>query len=230
MGCAKCRDSSERRPEQRVPHRGVSAGANMAGAIAYFARDEGSTPPITGLWLSVPCCLSPRAFDLVPQWKAELLSVEQNSKADLLNVPIYEQLVHGTWPRIIDSEWMHFCYRETSLTLHVDILQAPVEDRRLSFLLHSCHSSLPTRAYFQIGGLDPLRDEGMLFARLLRDESGAKTLIHMYSGLPHGFWRFQQLPVSRDWDKDLVEGTRFLLRGGEGGMVVKGLGEAMFHS
>jgi hypothetical protein len=66
-----------------------------------------------------------------------------------------------------------------------------------------------------------LRDEGM-FARVLRDEPGAKILMHMYAGLPQGFWRFQQLQVWRGWGKDLLEGTRFLLHGGEGAMDVKG--------
>lgn len=103
-----------------------------------------------------------------------------------------------------------------------DILKAPDDDQRISFLLNPDHSNLPARAYFQIAGLDPIRDEGLLFARLLRDHSGAKTLVHLYDGLPHGFWRFQQLQVSQDWDKDLVEGVRFLLDGGKDGMVVKG--------
>ncbi|ORY70426.1 Alpha/beta hydrolase fold-3, partial [Pseudomassariella vexata] len=172
---------------------GVSSGANMASVIAYLVRDNKITPPITGLLLSIPCCLMPQAFDLVPQWKEELLSMEQNKNSDLLDLQSYKQLT-----------------------------QAPPDEPRISFLLNPVHYNLPMRAYFQIVGLDPIRDEGLLFARLLRDYSGAKTLVHMYDGLPHGFWRFQQLPASKEWAEDLFEGTKFLLNGGKDGMVVKG--------
>lgn len=74
---------------------GVSAGANMAGVIAYLARDDKIMPPITGLLLSVPCCLMPPAFDLVPQWQDELLSIEQNKNSDLLDLNSYNQLIQG---------------------------------------------------------------------------------------------------------------------------------------
>ncbi|KAK5996776.1 AB hydrolase superfamily protein B1A11.02 [Cladobotryum mycophilum] len=175
---------------------GVSAGGNMAGVIAYLARDDKIEPPITGLFLSIPCCLMPQAFHLAPQWKDELLSIELNKNSDMLDVRSYNQLIQ-------------------------DILKAPPEDPRISFLLFPDHSNLPTRAYFQIAGLDPIRDEAVLFSRLLREHSGAKTLVHMYDGLPHGFWRFQQLPTAQKWADDLFEGTDFLLHGGKDGFVVK---------
>lgn len=103
----------------------------------------------------------------------------------------------------------------------LDILKAPADDPRISFLLNLDHSKLPTRAYFQIAGLDPIRDEAFLFSRLLREHSGATTLTHVYDGLPHGFWRFQQLPASQQWAEDLFEGTRFLLNGGEGALEIR---------
>lgn len=74
---------------------GVSAGANMAAVIAYLARDDNILPSITGLFLSVPCCLMPQAFDLVPQWKDELLSIEQNKNSDMLDLASYNQLIQG---------------------------------------------------------------------------------------------------------------------------------------
>ncbi|KKK14140.1 hypothetical protein P175DRAFT_0496077 [Aspergillus ochraceoroseus IBT 24754] len=176
---------------------GVSAGGNFAGALAYAARDEGLQPPITGLLLSIPCCLMPQAFHLVPQWKDDLRSIEQNKDSDMLDVRSYKQLIE-------------------------DICQAPPDDPRISFLLHPDHSGLPTRAYFQIAGLDPIRDEAILFAKLLREHSGAETKIDMYDGLPHGFWRFQELRAAQTWHVDLYEGTKFLLEGGKGGFHVKG--------
>ncbi|KAI1112055.1 Alpha/Beta hydrolase protein [Nemania sp. NC0429] len=173
---------------------GVSSGANMAAVISYLARDEKVAPSITGLLLSIPCCLLPSAYDLVPQWKNELLSIEQNKDSDLLDLNSYNQLAH-------------------------DILQAPSDDPRISFLLNPDHSKLPPRAYFQIGGQDILRDESLLFARLLREHSGTETLVHMHSGMPHGWWRFQKITASEKWAGDLFEGTKFLLKGGEGGII-----------
>jgi len=175
---------------------GVSAGANFAGVLAYLTRDDGFQPPITGLLLSIPCCLMPQAFDQVPQWKDELLSLEQNKNSDMLDVKGYKQLV-------------------------TDIYQAPPDDTRVSFLLNKDHTRLPPRAYFQICGLDPIRDEAFLFDRLLREESGAETKVDLYDGLPHGFWRFQELPAAKTWENDLFLGTKFLLEGGKGGLDVK---------
>jgi acetyl esterase/lipase len=89
-------------------------------------------------------------------------------------------------------------------------------------LLNPDHTRLPPRAYFQICGLDPIRDEAFLFDRLLREHSGSKTKVDLYDGVPHGFWRFQQLPSSKWWADDLFQGTKFLLEGGKGGMEIKG--------
>ena len=67
----------------------------MAGVVAYMARDDEIQPPITGLLLSIPCCLMPQAFHLVPQWKDELLSIEINRNSDMLDVRSYNQLIQG---------------------------------------------------------------------------------------------------------------------------------------
>ena len=64
---------------------GISSGANFAGVIAYTARDAGLSPPITGLFVSVPVCLMPQAYHLVPpEWKDQLLSLEQNADNPML--------------------------------------------------------------------------------------------------------------------------------------------------
>ncbi|KAL9636855.1 MAG: hypothetical protein Q9164_002559 [Protoblastenia rupestris] len=130
---------------------GISSGANFAGVIAYTARDAGLSPPITGLFVSVPVCLMPQAYHLVPpELKDQLLSLEQNADNPMLT--------------------------RKSLT---DIQ-------------------------------DPLRDEAFLWQKLLQKHSGTKTKIHLYSGMPHGFWRFLQLKASQEWLDDLVEGIGFL--------------------
>ncbi|KAK9784539.1 putative Esterase/lipase/thioesterase [Seiridium cardinale] len=166
---------------------GISSGANFAGVIAYTARDRGLTPAITGVFLSIPVALWPSAYHLIPpDWKDQLLSIEQNKDAPILT--------------------------PQGLALIQESYQAPPEDVRLSFLLNDSHAGLPRRAYFQICGLDPLRDEGFLWEKLLQKHSGARSKVHVYSGLPHGFWRFTQIKASAEWLDDLSEGIHFLLR------------------
>ncbi|XWW92242.1 hypothetical protein V2A60_000165 [Cordyceps javanica] len=165
---------------------GISSGANFAGVIAYTARDAGLSPPITGLFISIPVALMPQAYHLAPsEWREQLLSLEQNGNAPLLT--------------------------RQSLAQLEDLYKSPPEDLRISYLLNKDHTNLPTRAYFQICGLDLLRDETFLWQKLLQRHSSTKSKIHLYSGLPHGFWRFLQLEASKEWLDDLVEGIRFLL-------------------
>lgn len=92
----------------------------------------------------------------------------------------------------------------------VDLYGSPHDDPRISFLLNPDHSNLPKRAYFQICGRDPLRDEAFLWIKLLQAHSGTRSKIHLYSGMPHGFWRFLQMKASQDWLDDLLDGVGFL--------------------
>ena len=52
----------------------------------------------------------------------------------------------------------------------------------------------------------------------------------MYDGLPHGFWRFQELPTAKGWADDLFKGTQFLLDGSNEGMEIKGYETEMTSS
>jgi acetyl esterase/lipase len=51
-------------------------------------------------------------------------------------------------------------------------------DPQISPVLASSHANLPP-TFFQICGLDPLRDESFLYDRLLR-EAGCKTFVKVY--------------------------------------------------
>jgi len=64
---------------------GISSGANFAGVIAYAARDAGLSPPITGLFVSIPVCILPQAYGLLsPEQRDRLRSLEQNAENPLL--------------------------------------------------------------------------------------------------------------------------------------------------
>ncbi|KAF1957667.1 alpha/beta hydrolase fold-3 domain-containing protein [Byssothecium circinans] len=59
---------------------------------------------------------------------------------------------------------------------------------------------------FGIAGLDPLRDEALLYAKTVA-EAGVPTDIRVFKGVPHGFRRFgNALKASAEWDRTLEEG------------------------
>lgn len=76
------------------------------------------------------------------------------------------------------------------------------------------HRGVP-KAYFQLAGIDPLRDEGLIYERVLREESGVETRLDLYKGLGHYFWtNWPGLEASRGFVEDTVKGVRWLLESG----------------
>ncbi|KAK1756539.1 Alpha/Beta hydrolase protein [Echria macrotheca] len=64
---------------------------------------------------------------------------------------------------------------------------------------------------FGIAGRDPLRDEGLLYAKKLAD-AGVATDVHMFSGLPHAFRQYgDKLSESKRWDRVIEEGILWTL-------------------
>lgn len=77
------------------------------------------------------------------------------------------------------------------------------------------HAGLP-KAYFQICGADPYRDDAVIYSRVLKEECGVDTRVDVYKGLPHMFWQMMPgLKQSVQWRTDSVEGVRWLLNGGK---------------
>jgi acetyl esterase/lipase len=189
-------------PESGFIVGGISSGANFAGVIAYTARDDALSPPITGLWVSIPVCLMPQAYGAAPpEWEHQLLSLEQNAENPLLTRKSLTDIQGMNTDSLLDEI--------LTVTL-IEIYGCPPEDTRMSFLLNKSHSKLPAKAYFQICGRDPLRDEAFLWQKLLEKHSSTKSKIHLYSGMPHGFWRFLHMKASQEWLDDLVQGIRYL--------------------
>lgn len=85
-------------------------------------------------------------------------------------------------------------------------------DQRLSVLnWETGHGDLPPQ-YFQICGMDVLRDEALIYERVLREECGVKTKVDVYPGLPHGWWgMFPQLRVSQKFAREADAGVGWLL-------------------
>lgn len=164
---------------------GTSAGANITAVLAHLARDEGLTPPLTGQYLAIPAVLPDSK---VPEkYKPYTLSYVQNRDAPVLPVAAIDMFMKGYHPDEDDG-------------IYYAVFNHP-----------KGHKNLPP-AFFQIDGLDPLRDEGIIYERVLREENGIKTKMNIYPGLPHGHWGFFPfLKSSEKFRKEQVEGMGFLL-------------------
>ncbi|KAJ5690217.1 alpha/beta-hydrolase [Penicillium macrosclerotiorum] len=162
---------------------GTSAGANFTAGIAHLAVQEGLSPQLTGLLFLAASVCHPDARPAA--YKERILSVDEINDAPGLT--------------------------RKSIDFFAAKYGAPPEDKRLSPLLFDSHAGIAQKAIFYVCGWDPRRDEALLFERLLREEN-VSTKLFVYPGLPHGFWTTcPDLEVSQSWQKDLVDGVRFLL-------------------
>jgi len=164
---------------------GTSAGGNLTAVIAHVARDEKLSPPLTGQYLAIPA-LVPES-KMPEKYKPYWLSYEQNKTAPVLPVAAIDMFIKGYEPDEDDAVWY------------------------ATFNHPKGHGDLPP-AFFQIDGMDPLRDEAIIYERVLREDYGVKTKMFVYPGLPHGHWGFFPfLKSSEKFRKEQVEGMGFLL-------------------
>ena len=168
---------------------GGSAGGNLAASVALRARDDSffSNTPLTGQFLQVPGLLHPKAtvpeeygsislspdFDL---WAASRrLSSQLKFRIDDPSVPF----LHNQGLEIAaGNSTTSSCHTKNILLLSylifLDYLKVPdPNDPLYSLILAPTHAGLAP-AYFQVAEVDPLRDEGILYEKLLR-EAGVKT-------------------------------------------------------
>ncbi|KAH7342543.1 lipase 2 [Rhexocercosporidium sp. MPI-PUGE-AT-0058] len=195
---------------------GGSAGGNITAVLAHLARDERLSPPITGQYLCVPAimCFLPPSH-IPAQYRSEYLSHPfiTPSKDPILNValgptsswviPIVRSVVSLLPLKLLATIFsMAGMHGSMSSSLFVPFLYGKTKGG---------HNDLPP-AYLQVCGLDPLRDEGLIYERVLREESGAKTKLDVYKGLGHYFWtNFPELEMSKTFVEDTVKGMRWLL-------------------
>lgn len=164
---------------------GTSAGGNITAVLAHLARDHNLSPPLTGQYLSIPAICPPST--LPDKFKKYSFSYEQNKDAPVLPQGAIDMFMNGYQPDDNDS-------------VNYAILNHP-----------KGHNGLPP-AYFQICGLDPLRDEALIYERVLREEYGVKTKMDIYPGLPHGFWgTFFFLKSADRFREEQVKGLGWLL-------------------
>ena len=160
---------------------GTSAGGNIAATISHLWRDDALTPKLTGCHLMIPLVCAAECHPDDP---------DLGSWAQLEHAPV---LSHAACKLFLDNYIPDLSDRE-------DPLFSPM-------LWKTGHKGLPPQ-YFQLCGMDPLRDEALLYERRLREHDGVRTKVSMYEGWPHGFW--SMLPQSKGSQKfvrDSVEGV-----------------------
>lgn len=191
---------------------GSSAGGNLSAIMAHLARDEKLSPPLTGQYLSVPALLP---YKVVPEeYKSEYLSYSENTSDPVLKEINMDGLV-SQYPRLhLPFHHYHPCNPHPQ----IDILKCTFDTPLFVPFNHPLgHKDLPP-AYFQICGMDPLRDEGLIYERVLREECGVKTRLDVYAGFGHMFWtNWPEMETSRRFVGDTLEGVRWLLGCVEGG-------------
>lgn len=162
---------------------GVSAGGNLAAVIGQKTVSDKFSTPLTGLWLGVPFILDEV---IVPEkFKHLFLSRQQNRQAPLLDGDKVRQAYGLVGFDIRSPEFSPF--------------NTP-----------GAHTGMPP-TYIQVAGADPLRDDGLIYERALR-EHGVSTRLSVYPGAPHGHYSaWPEAEISRKWDSDVVNSFGWLL-------------------
>jgi acetyl esterase/lipase len=181
---------------------GISAGGQLAASLVlekHLGKSEvlDGLPEIAGQVLMIPCVAHPSTYSTVLDKlvSPSVSSYVSNEHAPLLPVKTVNFFTHHLHPPLPVSP------TDTKLNL----INATPEQVK----------GMPP-AVFGIAGLDPLRDEGLLYAKLLA-EAGVPTNVRLFKGVPHGSRRFgESLPVaSREWDRCVAEGVMWCLGGGK---------------
>ncbi|KAH8671498.1 alpha/beta hydrolase fold-3 domain-containing protein [Xylariales sp. PMI_506] len=166
---------------ERIILAGNSGGGNMAVCIALRAKQEGLTG-IVAQSVVFPVTCHPKFFDQVPNRENyELLSYFQNANAGIVNSA--------------RMEFFWDCY----------LGKDPKPDTRHSPLLHTIDAlkGLPP-ALVQVGGVDPLRDEGLAYAEAMK-AAGNDVTVKIWAGLPHCFYMFTGFKSTKEYFKGTID-------------------------
>jgi acetyl esterase/lipase len=175
---------------------GISAGGQLAASLAleqHLGKSEVTKdlPTLAGQILIIPCVASLSTYDKDkgPGKQLKVSSYVENENAPLLPKKVIEffmELLKAGTPDLKDTK--------------LNIVNATPEEVR----------GLPPTV-FGIAGLDPLRDEALLYAKLLA-ETNVPTEVRLFKGVPHGHRKFgKALKASEHWDQCVDEGILWVL-------------------
>ncbi|CAH0055330.1 unnamed protein product [Clonostachys solani] len=162
---------------------GMSAGANLSAVFAQQWVSMAQSPPISGLWLNIPLIF---VHEIVPDDQRELwVAREQNASAMVINKESMEFIRSAYNPDITSPDFSPFNHP-------------------------GAHTGLPP-THIQVCGQDPLRDDGLIYERILR-KHGVRTKLDVYPGIPHaGAFFFPTLPIAVKHNMDVLKGFGWLL-------------------
>jgi acetyl esterase/lipase len=173
---------------------GISAGGQLAASLTleqHLGKSEiiQGLPTLAGQILIIPCVASPSTYDQGPGKLLKVSSRVENENAPLLPKTVLEyfsSLLKAGIPDLKDTK--------------LNMVNATPEEV----------TGLPPTV-FGIAGLDPLRDEALLYAKLLA-EANVPTEVRLFKGVPHGHRRFgKALKASEHWDQCVDEGILWAL-------------------
>lgn len=179
-------------PSQGFIVGGISAGATMAITITHLARDNAIIPKITGVYSACGSLRPQDVNDLKPEYCDRYLS---RSQKECIENPVFSPDM---------QKLMSECYAgHPTSPLYAPLLWPNDQG----------HQNLCPRIYQQVCGRDPGRDEALIFDDILKKDGKTETRLDIYAGLPHCFWlALRHLPESNRWEKETLEGFRWLLR------------------
>jgi len=183
---------------------GESNGSDIALAVArLYADGQPLSPPLTGLYLACPMVMNK---DTVPEKYREcFVSMDQNADAPVLTSESIQflQCMFSSFDDIVPCPG-------SDLPRHAALYKPDLSSPLALPILFPDHSRWP-RTYFQICGMDPLRDGGLIFAQILED-CGVEVKTDIFPGLPHCFWgAFMHAAFTKKHTIDLAAGLRWLL-------------------
>ncbi|KAJ9609345.1 hypothetical protein H2200_005672 [Cladophialophora chaetospira] len=173
-------------PTKGFPVGGATAGAHLAAICAIRARNRHPNIKLTGQCLIVPTTLAWPNDKIPSEWKERLKSHTEMADAPVLNEKLYEA--------------------------YVQLLKIPDDEKRNgeNFPAWASLEGLPP-AYLPMDECDPTRDQGFLYANLLR-KAGVLTRVDYYEGLPNMFVHYAELSTTLTAGYNLSAAVKWLLQ------------------
>jgi acetyl esterase/lipase len=177
-------------PTQGFVVGGASSGGNLAAVLARYFSDATNaaflTHPLTGTWIGIAQLFDDHGLNVPARYRPYFRSREANARAPVLDMAA---LLAG------------------SMALRAD------QRSSLRFPSNSTTglAKHPPRTYLQVCGMDPLRDDGLIYDEMLR-EAGVQTKLDFYGGCPHGFWLVvPSTGVAKQAVADIVKGVGWVM-------------------
>jgi acetyl esterase/lipase len=175
---------------------GASSGGNLAAVLSrYFQRPENQLLwPLPGQWIGI----------------ANLLD---DSDSSMSNIP--EQICMHFQPRGKNKNAPTL--DATALVAAATALQCEDLTSELRFPTTTTEADLVAlkdqpRTYFQVCGMDPLGDAGLIYDEMLR-EAGVSTRMDLYNGCPNRIWLvLPEQDTAKRAVEDIVMGIGWLLK------------------